>query len=172
MIPRPALPLIQIKPLVLKVHSVYTLVRLTTFTDYSLRLLIYLAAAREQRTTIAEVAQAFDISEHHLVKVVHRLGREGLLRNTRGKSGGVQLARPASAISVGRVVRLTEGDDMPAECFDPASNQCPISGVCRLRGALREAVDAFYGALEQYTLQDLAIHPPKLIALLDRRLHG
>lgn len=140
--------------------------RLTTFTDYSLRLLMYLAAAPEQRATIAEVAKAFDVSEHHMVKVVHLLGREGLLNNTRGKGGGVELARAPAAISVGQVVRLTERGDMPAECFERETNTCPLSPACRLRNALREAVDAFYGALERYTLQDLTLNQPKLVALL------
>jgi Rrf2 family nitric oxide-sensitive transcriptional repressor len=137
---------------------------------------MYLAAAPAQRTTIAEVTRAFGVSEHHMVKVVHLLGREGLLKNTRGKGGGVELARPPAAINVGQVVRLTERDDMPAECFDRETNTCPISGVCRLRGALREAVDEFYRALEQYTLADLAINRLKLSALLrferDRPLHA
>jgi Rrf2 family transcriptional regulator, nitric oxide-sensitive transcriptional repressor len=151
-------------------------VRLTTFTDYSLRLLIYLAAAREQRATIAEVAQAFGVSEHHLVKVAHRLGKDGFLRNSRGRGGGIQLARPPAAINLGEVVRLTEGGDMPAECFDPQTSRCPIDGVCRLNGVLRAAVDAFYRALENHTLADLAINRPKLVSLLrlepDHSLHA
>ena len=140
--------------------------RLTTFTDYSLRLLIYLAAAPEQRATIAEVARAYAVSEHHMVKVVHLLGREGLLRNTRGRGGGVQLAQPASAINVGRVVRLAERGDMPAECFNRARNTCPITGACRLRDVFGEAVDAFYGILGQYTLADLVINRPAIATLL------
>ena len=140
--------------------------RLTTFTDYSLRLLIYLAAAPGQRATIAEAAGAYGVSEHHMVKVVHLLGKAGLLKNTRGKGGGVELARPARAINIAEVVRLTERGDMPAECFDAETNTCAISPACRLRKALREAVDGFYRALERYTLEDLAIQPTKLTALL------
>jgi Rrf2 family transcriptional regulator, nitric oxide-sensitive transcriptional repressor len=145
--------------------------RLTKFTDYSLRLLIYLTAAPGQRATIAEAARAYCVSEHHMVKVVHLLGSKGLLKNTRGKGGGVELARPASAINVGKVVRLTEGRDMPAECFNRATNTCPISSVCNLRHALQEAVDAFYRVLEQYTLEDLAINPPELASLLSLQPH-
>jgi Rrf2 family nitric oxide-sensitive transcriptional repressor len=141
-------------------------VRLTTFTDYSLRLLIYLAAAPEQGSTIAEVARAYAVSEHHMVKVVHLLGREGLLRNTRGRGGGVQLALPPSAVNVGRVVRLAERGDMPAECFDRETNTCPISRACRLRDAFREAVEAFYAVLEQYTLADLVINRRGVASLL------
>ncbi len=141
-------------------------VRLTTFTDYSLRLLMYLAAAPERRATIAEVARAYGISEHHLVKVVHLLGKEGYLRNTRGKGGGVQLARPAGEINVARVVRATEGADRPAECFDPEDNDCALTEACRLRRALQEATDSFYASLERHTLEDLRIRAPKLATAL------
>jgi Rrf2 family nitric oxide-sensitive transcriptional repressor len=134
-------------------------VRLTTFTDYSLRLLLYLAAAPEQRATIAEVSQAYGVSEHHMVKVVHLLGKAGVLKNTRGRHGGVALARPPSAINIGRVVRLTEGAARPAECFDPRTNECRIAGACRLRRAFAEAVDSFYETLDKYTLQDLTLQP-------------
>ena len=129
--------------------------RLTAFTDYSLRLLMFVAAAPQGRATIAEVASAFDISEHHLVKVAHFLGREGILRNTRGRRGGLQLARPASAINVGALVRLTEGGDLPAECFDREHNTCLLAGGCRLQGMLRQAMEGFYAALDPYTVEDL-----------------
>jgi Rrf2 family transcriptional regulator, nitric oxide-sensitive transcriptional repressor len=140
--------------------------RLSTFTDYSLRLLMYLAAAPAQRATIAEVSKAFGVSQHHMVKVVHLLGRAALLKNTRGRGGGVELARPAAAINIGEVVRITERGDMPAECFSEMKSACPIRPACRLRGALREAVDAFYRALDRYSLQDLAIQPAQLAVLL------
>src|SRR5450755_3391376 len=95
---------------------------LTTFTDYSLRVLMFVASAPEERTTIAQIARSFGISEHHLVKVVHALGKAGLLENTRGRGGGLRLAVPAAAIRVGQVVRATEGGDVPAECFERDSN--------------------------------------------------
>src|SRR5262245_49146122 len=113
--------------------------RLTTFTDYSLRMLIYLASAPGGKATIAQVARAYGVSEHHMVKVVHLLGKAGFLKNTRGRGGGVELARPAAEISVGRVIRLTEGEDVPAECFDESTNTCCITGSCRLRWVLRKA---------------------------------
>jgi len=110
--------------------------RLTTFTDYSLRVLIYVATAPAGRATIGEIARAFGISENHLVKVVHRLGQAGLLVNTRGRHGGLRLAVEPSAIGLGRVVRETEGADVPAECFDPGRSECAIVRGCGLRPVL------------------------------------
>jgi Rrf2 family nitric oxide-sensitive transcriptional repressor len=129
--------------------------RLTTFSDYSLRVLMFVAAAPEGRATISQVASAFNISENHLVKVVHFLGRHGILLNTRGRRGGLQLARPAHAINVGELVRLTEGGDMPAECFDKRTNTCALAGGCRLQGMLKRAVASFYEALDPYSIADL-----------------
>lgn len=131
--------------------------RLTTFTDYSLRVLLYLAAAPEGRATIAEVAHAYAISENHLVKVVHFLGKEGLLVNTRGRGGGLRLADAPEDINVGAVVRLAEGDSQPAECFDRESNTCAIAGGCALQRALREALGSFYATLDGYSLADLRL---------------
>jgi Rrf2 family nitric oxide-sensitive transcriptional repressor len=129
--------------------------RLTTFTDYSLRVLMYVATDPPARATIAEIAAAFDISENHLMKVVHFLGKAGLLVNVRGKGGGLELGAPANTINLGYVVKMTEGTDRPAECFDPKANVCRITSACRLRGALEDAVRAFYAVLDQYTLEDI-----------------
>jgi Rrf2 family nitric oxide-sensitive transcriptional repressor len=137
--------------------------KLTAFTDYSLRVLIFLAAEPMRRATIAEVASTFDVSENHLTKVVHFLGKKGWLANVRGKGGGMQLAMDASRIVVGRVVRATEGESMPAECFGKEPSICTIVRVCRLRGVMKEAVDAFYGALDRYTLADL-VHNRDVLA--------
>lgn len=142
--------------------------RLTAFTDYSLRVLIHLASAPEARATIGEIARAYGISEHHLVKVVHFLGQEGLLVNTRGRGGGLRLALAPRDINVGRVVRVTEGVDVLAECFDPESDACVISAACRLHGVLREAATAFHGALNRYTLGDLVANRRELVAVLHR----
>ena len=130
-------------------------VRLTTFTDYSLRVLIYLGSHDGGQAKIADIAAAFGISENHLVKVVHFLGQAGFVETMRGRSGGIRLGTAAGAINVADVVRLTEGLDVPVECFDPQTNACRIAGNCRLRGVLGEAVDAFYAVLASYTLQDL-----------------
>ncbi|MGD9954267.1 MAG: Rrf2 family transcriptional regulator [Burkholderiales bacterium] len=130
--------------------------RLTTFTDYSLRVLMYVAAHPEGRATIAEIASAYAISEHHLTKVVHFLGREGYLENLRGRGGGLQLAKAAEAINVGDVVRTTEGGDVPAECFLRETNTCAITADCKLKFALADAVEAFYAELRKYSLADVA----------------
>lgn len=129
--------------------------RLTTFTDYSLRVLIYLAIRPQKRATIAEIAAAFDISESHLMKVVHFLGKHGFLANVRGKGGGLMLAKPPAAINVGAVVRLTEADTLAAECFDREHNTCVITPACQLRRVLSEAIKAFHAVLGRYTLADL-----------------
>ncbi|PWT76594.1 MAG: BadM/Rrf2 family transcriptional regulator [Proteobacteria bacterium] len=129
--------------------------RLTTFTDYSLRILMYLAARPERRATIADIAKAFDISENHLVKCAHFLGKTGWLSNSRGRGGGLTLAVAPSAINLAEVIRITEDGDVPAECFQSDTNTCPITASCRLRGIFSEAVLAFYGVIAQYTLEDV-----------------
>jgi Rrf2 family nitric oxide-sensitive transcriptional repressor len=141
-------------------------VRLTTFTDYSLRVLIYVAARREGRATIGDVAHAFGVSGNHLTKVVHFLGKQGFLANVRGRGGGLELAVPAGDINIADVVRRTEGAAVPVECFDAATNHCVISRACDLRRVLAEAVRAFYGVLAQYTLEDLVRDDAPLAKIL------
>ena len=140
--------------------------RLTIFTDYTLRVLIHLAARPGERTTIAEVARSFQISEHHLAKVVHFLGAAGWVENTRGRGGGMRLAVPAADINLGEVVKLTEGSDIPAECFEPGSRHCVIYSRCRLKGILSEAVRSFYASLGKHTLEDLVQAREELLPLL------
>ena len=140
--------------------------KLTSFTDYSLRVLIYLAAAPDRRATVAEIAAAFDVSVNHLTKVVHFLGKQGWLANVRGKGGGLGLGLPPEAIVLGQVVRATEGVDLPAECFGDTPDHCNIARICRLRGALRQAVDAFYAVLDGYTLADLTQNRASLARVL------
>ncbi len=143
--------------------------KLTSFTDYSLRVLIYLAADPSRRATIAKVATAFDISENHLTKVVHLLGKEGWLANVRGHSGGINLAQAPDRIVVGEVVRATEGQPMPAECFGDGPHSCRIHASCRLKGVLKEATDAFYAVLDRYTLADLVRNRARLATILELR---
>lgn len=140
--------------------------KLTAFTDYSLRVLIYLAADPQRRATIADISRAFAISENHLTKVIHFLGRQGWLSTVRGKGGGVALARPPEAINVGRVVRDTEGMLEPAECFSASDSRCAIAASCRLKNALAEAVQAFYRVLDGYSVADIAANRQELAAIL------
>ena len=140
--------------------------RLTTFTDYSLRVLMYLALEPEGRTTIAGIAAAFNISENHLTKVVHVLGKQGYLINTRGRGGGLALAKAPADINVGEVVKVTEGGDVPAECFDRENNRCSITADCRLKFALADAVKAFYAELGKVTLADAVSNKKALVKVL------
>jgi Rrf2 family nitric oxide-sensitive transcriptional repressor len=129
--------------------------RLKAFTDYSLRVLMEVATAPEGRTTIAAIAAAHQVSEHHLVKVVHLLGREGFLANSRGRGGGLRLSRPAAEIRVGDVVRAMEGDEPLVECFQAEGSRCIFGERCRLAGVLGAAIRAFRQELDRHTLQDL-----------------
>ncbi len=140
--------------------------RLTAFTDYSLRVLMFLAAHTGRRSTVAEIATAYDISQHHLVKVAHFLAQQGWVDTVRGKGGGLRLARPPEALGLGQVVRQTEGDARPAECFQARGNRCRISGCCQLKGVLASAVDAFYAVLDRHTLADITRNPRLLARAL------
>lgn len=132
--------------------------RLSTFSDYSLRVLMYLGVQPDRLATIAEIAAAHEISENHLMKVVHQLGRSGYLETVRGKGGGMRLARAPKDIVLGEVIRQTEGDIAMVECF--ADNpSCRILSACRLRGILGEALSAMFLVLDGYTLADLLEKP-------------
>ena len=134
------------------------LMRLTQWTDYSLRVLMYCAAipaGREAPVTITEIAQAHGISRSHLTKIVMDLAAHGLLQTTRGRGGGLRLLRPAEDIRLGDVVRLGERDLVLVECFDPAINQCQLTGHCGLQATLGRALDAFMQVLDQTALADL-----------------
>lgn len=129
--------------------------QLTYYTDYSLRVLMYLAIQPGRIANIAEIAERYGISRNHLVKVVHNLVRGGFIRSYRGKGGGIELARPPERINVGDVVRYTEGPLKPVECFDAERNRCVIARVCGLADVIEEACDAFFATLDRYTLADL-----------------
>ena len=148
--------------------------RLTTFSDYSLRVLMYLGAHDAERATIGEIASAYGISENHLMKVVHHLAQEGYIETTRGKGGGMRLAREPRSINVGEVVRGTETDQKLVECFDREASECRIEAACVLRGMLGQALESFYETLERHTLADLLATKPRLHRLLARadRLTG
>ena len=132
--------------------------RLTNFSDYTLRVLMYAAARSDRLITIEETAKIYGISRAHLMKVANLLTRAGYLRAVRGHAGGLALAKPPSKIRLGEVLRATEPDFALVECFT-ADNQCLITPHCRLRGALREALAAFMKTLDRYTLDDLMLRP-------------
>ncbi len=128
--------------------------RLSLFSDYSLRVLMFAALKREM-FSISEVAEAYTISRHHLVKVVNYLAKLGYLETRRGRGGGIALGMPSEDIRIGMVVRRTEDTPFIVECFDKQHNTCPINGSCRLKGVLAQAENAFYEALDRHTLHDL-----------------
>ena len=131
--------------------------RLTQWTDYSLRVLMYCAACehRELPVTITEIADSHGISRSHLTKVVHQLGAHGLLETTRGRGGGMRLCKPAAQINVGDVVRQTETDFAMVECFDAQTNQCTLSPQCRLKSVLQQATERYLAILDGVTLAEL-----------------
>lgn len=124
--------------------------RLTLYTDYAMRVLLYLGARPERLCSISEIAGAYRISQNHLMKVVNDLGRAGYVASTRGRAGGVRLARDPTAINIGEVVRHTEDGFDLVDC-----SSCIIAPACGLTGALREALAAFMAVLDSYTLADL-----------------
>ena len=138
--------------------------RLSTFSDYSLRVLMYLGAQPDRLATIAEIAAGHGISESHLMKVAHQLGRGGFIETVRGKGGGLRLAMAANEMVLGDVIRHTESDFNLVECF--ASNaSCRIQGACCLNSILDQAVQALFRVLDRYTLADLLVNPQGLIPL-------
>ena len=128
--------------------------RLTSMTDYALRLLMYLAQQPERLCTIAEIATAHNISEAHLMKITHQLALAGWIETVRGKGGGMRLALAPADINLGEVVRSMESDFQLVECFGPA-NQCVITRQCQLTSVLHGALGSFMAHLDQYTLADL-----------------
>ncbi|KAF0181437.1 MAG: hypothetical protein FD161_110 [Limisphaerales bacterium] len=134
--------------------------KLSLFSDYSLRVLMF-AALKGRAFRVDEVTVAYGISRNHLAKVIHRLAKLGYLATRRGRGGGIQLARPAGEIRIGKLVRETEAQPVIVECFDAATNTCPINGSCLLKGALAEAMNAFYATLDQHTLEELVNGPQR-----------
>jgi len=143
--------------------------RLTQWTDYTLRVLMYCAATleRSEPVTITEIAENHGISRSHLTKIVQELAARGWLETTRGRGGGMRLSVPAQEICLGDVVRATETDFAMVECFDVAQNQCRLSQHCRLKSVLNEATQSYLAVLDGITLADLvapitsAVRPPK-----------
>ena len=131
--------------------------RLTSHSDYALRVLIYLAVGQDRLATAEEIAGAYGISRNHVVKIVQRLAQFGFVDTVRGRGGGMRLARVPEEISVGAVLRVTEEDFDLVECFRP-DNDCCIAPVCRLKGALKTALEAYLEVLDEWALADLAVN--------------
>lgn len=140
--------------------------RLTQQTDYSVRVLMYLAVSRTRLSTISEISDSYGISRNHLTKVVHQLARMGYVTTVRGRSGGMRLARPAEDIDIGDVVRAVESPSILVECFPGGKGQCVISPECRLKLLLAEAQDAFFAFIEGTTLADITDNADPLRHLL------
>jgi len=131
--------------------------QLTLHTDYALRVLIYLAQKDDELATISEVTDFYGISRNHLVKVVHHLAQEDFIHTTRGKHGGMRLARAAELIPIGQVVRRMEPSFDLVECFNNDNQPCTVIPVCALKGVLRRAVSEFLALLDQFTVADAVV---------------
>jgi Rrf2 family nitric oxide-sensitive transcriptional repressor len=144
------------------------LMRLTAYTDYSLRVLIYLGLRGERLATISELSETYGLSANHLMKIIHNLGKLGYIETVRGRCGGMKLAGAPEEINLGQVVRQMEPDFAIAECFDPERRaDCVIIPACRLQLVLRKAVDAFLDVLDNHTLADVLQNRTRLRSLLN-----
>ena len=137
--------------------------KLTSYTNYALRSLQLAALKAPELTRIDDVVRAHGLARPHIVKIVHELGRAGLLETQRGRGGGFRLAQPAGDIRVGDVVRLTEGPLSVVECFNPDKNTCPLIGVCKLSRAIQTATAAFMAVLDGLTIADIASNRTELL---------
>jgi Rrf2 family nitric oxide-sensitive transcriptional repressor len=145
---------------------------LTKFSDYSLRLLIYLGLHDDRLVSISEISRAYRVSPHIMVKAVQLLVEQGLIASVRGRNGGLRLNKPPAEINVGRLIRRTEPGWDLVECFDAVRNTCPIDGVCGLKGTLKRAQRAFLDVLDEHTLADFLPRAPALIRVLNRSLEA
>ena len=139
--------------------------QITRYTDYSLRVLIYLAINKQQLTTINDIATSYNISKNHLMKIVQQLNQQGYVLATRGKNGGIKLNREPKDLNIGRLVRVIEDKNKLIECFG-VDNQCVITPSCQLKNIFAEAQENFFKTLDAYTLQDL-IGEPQQAALIN-----
>ncbi len=138
--------------------------RLTVFTDYSLRVLLVLASRTEALVTIADITEAFGISQAHLMKVTQALGKTGWVDTVRGRNGGMRLAADPRKLSLGEVVRRLEADFALVECLGE-DNHCVLTGGCGLEAALRQATEVFLRELDRYSIADLVNTSPALAQL-------
>lgn len=133
--------------------------RLTSFTDYGLRMLMRMAGAPDRGFSTADLAAEFGLSRHHLTKIIGKLAQAGYVTTRRGGGGGAMLARPATEIRLGAIVRLLEEGQPLVECFAATGSDCTLSGHCRLKARLRTAEAAFLADLDRSTLADIALRP-------------
>ncbi|NNE50910.1 MAG: Rrf2 family transcriptional regulator [Sulfitobacter sp.] len=138
--------------------------KLTAYSNYALRSLQLAALKSPDLIRVDDVVQVHGLARAHIVKIVHELGRAGYLETQRGRGGGFRLAKPAKDVIIGDVVRLTEGPLDLVECFNPASNTCPLIGICKLSHALQKATRAFMAVLDDLTLADIAANRGELLA--------
>ena len=129
--------------------------RLTDYTDYTLRVLMFCALHPERSITIAELAESHAVSKNHLMKIVNDLARQGLLQTTRGRGGGLRLLKPASEIRIGDVVRQSETDFRVVECFDASHNACTLTSHCQLKLVFSKALQSWLAELDKVTLADI-----------------
>ncbi|MBT2653139.1 MULTISPECIES: nitric oxide-sensing transcriptional repressor NsrR [Oceanobacillus] len=140
---------------------------LKKYTDYALRVLIFTGLKSDQElANIKEIAEVYQISQEHLRKVVHELTKKELVVTIRGRNGGIKLAKPASEINIGHLIRQLENDFVLLECFDKGTNHCVISPGCTLKHVINKALVAFFKVLEEYTLEDLIKNEEELLALM------
>lgn len=142
--------------------------RLTSYTDYSLRVLMFLSLRRDDKlSNINEISEAYNIKRNHLTKIIHELGKLGYVETVRGRNGGVRLKKAPEEINIGDVVRRTEEDFYLLDCFDAnGTNTCVLTPVCRFKSMLNEALTAFFEVLDQYTLADISSNKSQLLSLL------
>ena len=143
---------------------------LTQFSDYSMRVVLYLGCHPSKFVSVDEISRAYGISRHHLVKVVQTLTDLGVVEAQRGRGGGMRLAKRPSEINVGWLIRRTEPHFDLVECFDPEANTCPIAPACALKVALHRAGQAFLDVLDEYSLDQLLTRRSDLVTLLDDSL--
>ena len=134
--------------------------RLTDYTDYTLRVLMFCAQHPERSITIAELADSHAVSKNHLMKIVNDLARQGLLQTTRGRGGGLRLLKSAADIRIGDVVRQSETDFRMVECFDAQHNACTLTAQCQLKQVIKTALNSYLAELDKVTLADITTPRP------------
>ena len=143
--------------------------QLTRFSDYALRVLLYLGAHGEEVVPASTISEAYGISAEHVAKIAKWLAQEGYVIAQRGKGGGIRLGKRPEQIRIGALIRRSEPHDELLECFDRTTSSCPVASACRLKRALEEAHRAFFAVLDDYTLRDLLGNGPELVQLLALR---